>query len=149
MPCTPPAVGARREAERPTARREYESFDWYEAATLVVPITGVFTEVITFSGMPDSIQLHTGSASTQYRLRNPGEPPGSQLFFEANTTIDLKMGARIVEAANPTAAAGLRVNVTGRYGSRNIDRRTSRRGPLASDVRARDQGAPEQLEPRY
>ncbi len=148
MASAPRAVRARGEAERPPGRREYTSYDQHETITAILPAVATFSEVGTFSGRPDRIVFTIGGFPVEVRLRNRGEAPGSVTrMLNTAQTIELP-GAEIVEARDPTGAGTQTVNAVGFYASRHIERRTSRRGPLLTDVRARDQGAPEQLNPR-
>jgi hypothetical protein len=147
-PSAPGPIARREEAERPPGRREYESFDSQETTIIAVPAGGVAVDVFTFSGLPDSIELTTGGGSHAYRLRNPGEPPTGEALIPANTPVQTRTGYRTIMVRDLSGAGGQNLSITGRYGSRNIDRRVSRRGPLASDVRTRDQAPPEQIAPR-
>jgi len=148
VPSAPKAIPARREAERPTARREYESFDNYQHADFVVPAGTAFVEAIQFSGLPERLRVRSTNNGYQVRLRNPGEPPQDPMAVFVSEITNIPLGARIVECRDPGGAGGGTISITGYWPSRAIDKRTSRRGPLASDVRPREQGAPEQLEPR-
>jgi hypothetical protein len=148
VPSAPRAIAARREGEKPTARREYESYDWYEGVNVAVPAGTTPVPLFTFSGMPDRIMVYMSGGTHFVRLRNPGEAAGAEIVLTGLTQLEFRVGARIVEIRDATGAGGSNANIVGYYGTRSIDRRASRRGPLASDVRARDQGAPEQLEPR-
>jgi len=148
VPSTPSLPSARAEAERPTGRREYESFEWYEVLRGVAQGTVAFNEVGTFSGRPDSIIIEVITASVEIRFRNRGEAPGSVALFTTAGVREFHVSAEIVEMRDPGFGGGQVVLAIGRYASRAIERRQSRRGPLLTDVRPREQGAPEQLEPR-
>jgi hypothetical protein len=147
-PSVPSFPGARQEAERPPGRREYESFDSYEHTDFVVPAGTGFVVAMTFSGLPDRIRVRTTNNGYIVRLTNPGETPQNPVAVFISELSVFPTPARIVECRDPGGAGGGTISVTGYYATRNIDRRVSRRGPLASDVRARDQGAPEQISPR-
>jgi hypothetical protein len=147
-PSVPSFPTARGEAERPTARREYTSVEAVDSGSAILPAGAGFIEVAQFGAPPDSITVYTNSAFTQLRLSNRGEAPRTTGIFAGTAPIELQVRCDRVEAADPTGAGAGRVTALGRYASRNIDRRESRRGPLDSDVRPREQGAPEQLEPR-
>jgi hypothetical protein len=149
VPSAPGPINSRPEAENPTARREYESFDWYEEISGVLAAGTAFVELGTFSGKPDRIRARVSASSADIRLRNPGEAAGSPIRVRLSEDENVYAGSRIVEARDPAGAGGATVFVTGFFHSRHIDRRESRRGPTLSDVRARAEAPPEQIEPRY
>lgn len=148
MPSVPSFPRARQEAERPTAGREYESFESVEPFTAVLPAGTAFTEIAPFSGTTDSVLVHATAAGIEVRVRRRGEAPGRAFTLPANDVVELRTGAESLEARDSGGVGGQTVIVLGRFASRTIERRVSRRGPLASDMRPRDQAAPELIEPR-
>jgi hypothetical protein len=149
MPSAPGPIDARQEAERPAARREYESFDWYEAATLTLAANATFQEVITFSGRVGRVDVEISAGPLNLRFRNRGEAAGSSIRLTATGVHELRNVCEIVEIQDPAGGGTQVVTATGWHPLRHIDRRESRRGPTLSDVRPRDQAPPEQIELRY
>jgi hypothetical protein len=147
-PSVPSFPTARVEAERPNARREYEHFDQAENWEFTVPAGTVFVTAVTFSGRPDLFYIRNVGTQLSLRFREPGEAGGPRLVVGANSDLTIRTCSRIVEVLDPAGGGGQFLAGYALYHTRNIDRRESRRGPLASDVRPREQGAPEQLEPR-
>lgn len=148
MPSVPSFPAPRREAERPTAGREYESFDWYEEIIANVPAGSAFSEIGRFSGRPGKVILRSRLATAEIRFRRLGGPPGDAIRVRSTDVFEVATGEQIVEARDVAGAGGDSVQVTGLIPTRHIDRRDTAPGPRLSDVRAREQGAPEQLDPR-
>lgn len=139
---------ARVEAERATARREYESFDSHDTVLATVLTTTAFVDAATFGNRPERITIDVNPAGVfGVRFRNRGEAPTSRIDVISAGRITFPFGYEIVELQQTFTASAV-FTVIAHYPTRAIDRRVSHRGPLASDVRARDTGAPEQLEPR-
>jgi hypothetical protein len=128
-PSTPGYPISREITERPHATREYTGFDWYEEFSFLLPAGTAFTDAGQFSGLPDSITVRVSASSAEIRLRMPGNAPGTIHRVRVDQVIELKAGARIVEARDPAGVGGASIFVLGQYASRHIDVRDNRPGP--------------------
>ena len=148
MPSVPPAVTPRREAESPTARREYDAYETTETPRFTVPAGTEFVLAAQFSGRPDVLQISHSGANLVFQIQNRG---GSNryLWVATSTAFDGRIpGREEVWVRDTTGAGAQTVNIVGLWGSHAIERRRSNSGPQTADVRPREQGAPEQLELR-
>jgi len=128
-PSAPGGPATRPIAKREAARREYESFDGSESASITLAATTVFQEVITFGGRPDSIIVDSSAAAIEFRFRDRGQPARAPIRVQAAGERRLQIGAEIVEARDPAGAGGQFVTATGRWASRSIDVRMQNAGP--------------------
>lgn len=148
MPSAPEKIGARGEAERPPATREYESSDQFEGFEFTLAAGAGFQQVVQFAGRPDAIVLRVVGTQLRVRFREPGEAANQPYVIQGGTTEEFKVAGRIVEMQDPGAAGTQFVSGYGRYASRHIERRQGRRGPLRTTVHDYETAAPEQVTPR-
>src|SRR5882724_2290740 len=119
MPSAPRSVNPRHEAERPTARREYESNDQFEGFEFTLGAGAPFQQAVQFSGRPDSIVIRNIGTQVRVRFRELGEAANQAYVLAQNVTEDFKVSARIVEVQDPGAAGGQFISGYGRYATRN------------------------------
>jgi|GEM_PF-3365819 len=129
MPSAPKKIGGRPSATGPAARREYESFDWYEAATRTVAANTTFQEVITFSGKVARVDIEISAGPLNLRFRYRGEAPGSAIRLGAIGLHSFHNECEIVEVQDQSGVGGQLVRAIGHHPARGIDVRTDRRGP--------------------
>jgi hypothetical protein len=138
MPSTPGFPSERPNTQRRSGNREYESFDSYESGTTILPAGVVFTEVITFGGRPDSIEINCIGGPIEVRLRNRGMAAPAPVNIPANGTLNFRTAYEIVEARDPAGAGAQRVTAIGRYPSRHIDVRQNPSGPRMRHATSED-----------
>lgn len=148
MPSTPSFPEPRTAAFAPPSGREYESYDWYEAATFVLAASAAFQEAITFSGKPDAITVQISAVPVNVRFRNRGQAGGTGIRLGAVGEFTFPIRAEIVEVQDAAGAGGQTFQVTGRYGNRHIDRRENKGGPFLTHVHAHRDPAAEQVDAR-
>lgn len=144
MPSYPGRPPEQPTTERPSAVRNFESFEWYEAGSLVLAANALFQEIITFSGRPDSIEISTIGGPLNFRLRNRGQAAGTPINIPNAGTHNFRLAAEIVEVQDPLGAGAQRASVIGRFASRHIDVRNNRPGPRRRGALdpAEERGAP-------
>lgn len=148
MPSVPGFPTTRREASAPPAGREFSSYDWYDAATLVLAANATFQEAITFSGKPDAIIVQISAVPVNVRFRNRGQAGGQAIRLGATGQYSFQVRCEIVEVQDAAGAGGQTFQVTGLYGTRHIDRRENKGGPYPTHVHSHEDATAEQVETR-
>jgi hypothetical protein len=148
VPSTPGYPQGRETASRVPSRREYESYDWYESATLVLAANALFQEVVTFSGKAERVTVQISAVPVNLRFRYRGEAGGTPIRLGAIGSHDFRVTTEIVEVQDAAGAGGQTITVTGHHPARGIDIRQNRPGPLREPQTLADTGRARQIEQR-